>query len=130
MSARDVQQVWQGDVGGMRAAHRTGAGRCSGERALPLRTEADAVAASARTLAEQMSDLDDEFPLGDGVADLTTWVVCPYCGEEIELGVDPGGGTVQEYVEDCEVCCRPLQLTVSWDVGGAAHAVASTDDDA
>jgi hypothetical protein len=77
-----------------------------------------------------MNDLDDEFPLGDGVADLTAWVTCPYCGEEIELAVDPGGGTVQEYVEDCEVCCRPMQLTVSWDQDGAAHAESVTDDDA
>lgn len=74
--------------------------------------------------------LDDEFPLGDGVADLTTWVTCPYCGEEIELVVDPGGGAVQQYVEDCEVCCRPIQLTVSWDAEGNAHADAGTDDDA
>jgi hypothetical protein len=77
-----------------------------------------------------VSDLDDEFPLGDGVADVTAWVACPYCGEELELAVDPGGGDVQEYVEDCEVCCRPLQLTVAWDADGAAHASAATDDDA
>jgi hypothetical protein len=76
-----------------------------------------------------MSDLDEEFPLGDGVVDLTAWVACPYCGEELELAVDPGGGSVQEYVEDCEVCCRPLQLTVSWDEDGVAHAEAATDDD-
>jgi ribosomal protein L24E len=54
-----------------------------------------------------MSDyLDAAFPLGDGVADVTARVTCPYCGEEIELAVDPGGGSLQEYVEDCEVCCR------------------------
>ncbi|MGH7448328.1 MAG: CPXCG motif-containing cysteine-rich protein [Longimicrobiales bacterium] len=76
-----------------------------------------------------MSDLDDEFPLGDGVADLTAWVACPYCGEEIELFIDPGGGAVQDYVEDCEVCCRPLQLTVSWDAQGTAHLEAVTDDE-
>ncbi|HUF49650.1 MAG TPA: CPXCG motif-containing cysteine-rich protein [Longimicrobiales bacterium] len=70
----------------------------------------------------------DEFPLGDGVADLTAWLTCPYCGEDIELAVDPGGGAVQEYVEDCEVCCRPLQLTVSWDADGAASVYATTDD--
>ena len=77
-----------------------------------------------------MSYLDDEFPLGDGVADLAAWVVCPSCGEAIELAVDPGGGPVQQYVEDCEVCCRPMQLTVSWDTKGSAHAEAVGDDDA
>ena len=77
-----------------------------------------------------MSNLDDEFPLGDGVADLTALVNCPYCGEQVELALDPGGGQGQEYVEDCEVCCRPMMLTVSWDDEGTAHVDAVTDDDA
>jgi hypothetical protein len=75
-----------------------------------------------------MTALDDEFPLGDGVADLSAHVACPYCGEDIELAIDPGGGPVQDYVEDCEVCCSPLQLTVSWDEHGAARVDAATDD--
>ena len=32
---------------------------------------------------------------------------CPYCGESIELLIDASGGD-EEYIEDCEVCCRPL----------------------
>jgi hypothetical protein len=76
-----------------------------------------------------MSELDDEFPLGDGVADLVARIACPYCGELIDLAIDPGGGAVQEYVEDCEVCCRPLQLTVTWDDEGAAHVDAATEAD-
>lgn len=32
---------------------------------------------------------------------------CPFCGEREEIYVDLGGGTRQEYVEDCAVCCRP-----------------------
>ncbi|KGI78870.1 CPXCG motif-containing cysteine-rich protein [Oleiagrimonas soli] len=36
---------------------------------------------------------------------------CPYCGEPIELTVDC---TVeaQRYIEDCEVCCRPIDIEV------------------
>jgi hypothetical protein len=83
-----------------------------------------------RSADERVSRLDEEFPLGDGVADVTGWVSCPYCGEEIELAIDPGGGAVQEYVEDCAVCCRPLQLRVNWDADGAAYIEAGTDDDA
>jgi hypothetical protein len=71
---------------------------------------------------------DDTFPLGDGVADVTAWAACPYCGSDLELAVDPGGGAVQQYIEDCEVCCRPLQLTVRWDAAGTAHLEAETDD--
>lgn len=37
----------------------------------------------------------------------TRRVSCPFCGEAEELYVDLGGGTRQEYVEDCAVCCRP-----------------------
>lgn len=76
-----------------------------------------------------MSDLDETFPLGHGVADVTTAVACPYCGENVELAIDPGGGTVQRYVEDCEVCCRPMQITVRWDAHGSAQADAVTDED-
>ena len=40
-------------------------------------------------------------------------VLCPYCGEINEIGLDPGGGGHQEYVEDCQVCCRPMTLLVT-----------------
>jgi hypothetical protein len=36
----------------------------------------------------------------------------------IEIILDPGGGDEQEYVEDCEVCCRPWQVFVTWDSEG------------
>lgn len=32
---------------------------------------------------------------------------CDSCGEEIVVPVDPSQGRVQEYIEDCPVCCRP-----------------------
>ncbi|MGS2717330.1 CPXCG motif-containing cysteine-rich protein [Eionea flava] len=32
---------------------------------------------------------------------------CPYCGEPIELVIDPSEEE-QEYIEDCFVCCRPI----------------------
>lgn len=58
--------------------------------------------------------LDEEFPLGDGVAETEASIVCPYCGESVEVAVDPGSGTEQEYVEDCPVCCRPWQVLVQY----------------
>jgi hypothetical protein len=63
-------------------------------------------------------DLDDEFPLGDGTAESSADVVCPYCGEPVTIAVDPGGGTIQQYVEDCEVCCNPWQVSVRF-IGGS-----------
>ena len=37
---------------------------------------------------------------------------CPYCGEPVSLLIDESGGRVQRYVEDCAVCCRPLDVGV------------------
>ena len=45
------------------------------------------------------------------IASETVQVLCPYCGERVELFVD---ATLphQQYVEDCEVCCRPMLVTI------------------
>lgn len=47
-------------------------------------------------------------------------VSCPYCGESIELAVDASAGPTA-YVEDCAVCCQPMQVRV--DVDGDAVSV-------
>ena len=39
---------------------------------------------------------------------------CPYCGEPITVLVDTSE-PAQEYIEDCEVCCRPMVLTTCFD---------------
>ena len=36
----------------------------------------------------------------------STEVQCPWCWERVTLYIDPE--TQGEFVEDCEVCCRPL----------------------
>ncbi len=45
-------------------------------------------------------------------------VLCPYCGERLETRVDL---TADEpsYIEDCEVCCRPIEFQLERDPGGA-----------
>ena len=43
-------------------------------------------------------------------------VDCPYCGEPLELSVDESGGATQTYVEDCAVCCQPMEVLV--EIGG------------
>ena len=65
--------------------------------------------------------LDDDFPLGDGVADLEAEVGCPYCGESCSITLDPGSGVTQEYVEDCPVCCQPWRVTVRYQEDGTAE---------
>jgi hypothetical protein len=78
----------------------------------------------------QHDDLDEEFPLGDGTADTDGAVVCPYCGEANDVALDPGSGARQEYVEDCQVCCQPWRVHVSYDGTGHATVFAEPLDDA
>ena len=37
---------------------------------------------------------------------------CPYCWEEISMLLDPSVSS--SYVEDCEVCCNPIQVTTNF----------------
>lgn len=53
---------------------------------------------------------------------------CPYCGEPLTLEVDEYGGRRQSYVEDCAVCCRPIEVQVSLD-GEQADLVARRQDE-
>jgi hypothetical protein len=55
-------------------------------------------------------------------------IQCPYCWETLEVSVDP---TVpeQEYVEDCQVCCRPILLTVVFDDNLTPHVDARAEND-
>ncbi len=46
-------------------------------------------------------------------------IICPWCGEEVRIYVDPSGGE-QGYVEDCWVCCRPIEITLEIDRDGGA----------
>jgi len=50
---------------------------------------------------------------------------CAYCFEPNSIFVDPSGGNFQSYVEDCQVCCRPNFLSISWDDAQEAFLVDS-----
>ena len=61
-----------------------------------------------------------------GAQEGDTWdteaeVTCPYCGENVTIGLDPGGGRIQTYVEDCQVCCQPWRVHVTYDHHGVAQ---------
>ena len=42
----------------------------------------------------------------------STKVSCPYCGELIELLLEPWD-EIQQYYEDCQVCCQPILIKIS-----------------
>lgn len=45
---------------------------------------------------------------------IETRVQCPYCWEQFSLLVDASIDS-QAYVEDCEVCCRPIDFIIEID---------------
>lgn len=54
-------------------------------------------------------------------------VNCAFCGEQIEIEIDPSAARRQSYVEDCQVCCRPLVITVVFDELG--HATVGVENE-
>jgi hypothetical protein len=71
-------------------------------------------------LSKESEELEEDFPLGDGSAATDAVVYCPYCNESVEISLDPGSGSSQQYVEDCEVCCQPWTVNVQYREDGAA----------
>lgn len=48
---------------------------------------------------------------------------CAGCGEWNEITVDESAGNRQSYVEDCQVCCKPNVLRVTWDFGAGEFVI-------
>lgn len=55
-------------------------------------------------------------------------IYCPYCGEPIEILVDASVDS-QRYVEDCQVCCRPIEIAVVVDEDGELQVNATSEND-
>jgi hypothetical protein len=55
-------------------------------------------------------------------------VQCPYCGESFETQVDTSSGSAR-YVEDCQICCRPIEFILEVDHAGALQALSTLRSD-
>jgi len=55
-------------------------------------------------------------------------VDCPYCGESIDVLLDPNESD-QSYIEDCQVCCRPIMFNFTTDVDGDITVSVRTDNE-
>ena len=53
---------------------------------------------------------------------------CPCCGESISILVDDSLPE-QSYVEDCQVCCRPIVFDVTVDADGEATVAARAENE-
>ena len=48
---------------------------------------------------------------------------CAGCGEWNEIVVDESAGSRQDYVEDCQVCCKPNLLAVAWNRSAREYTI-------
>lgn len=55
-------------------------------------------------------------------------IQCPYCWELIEVVID-GTDEAQQYIEDCQVCCRPINFVVQFDSQGQLNCEVYRDDE-
>ena len=55
-------------------------------------------------------------------------VECPYCGERFETPVDTSSGSAR-YVEDCQVCCQPIDFSVEVDYEGVLQGLSTLRSD-
>jgi hypothetical protein len=55
-------------------------------------------------------------------------VECPYCGERFETTADTSGGE-QDYIEDCPVCCRPIEFHLETGLAGELVSLTPRRDD-
>jgi hypothetical protein len=74
------------------------------------------------------ADVDDAFTRSDGTAETEAHIHCPYCAAPNEIALDPGSGDDQEYVEDCQVCCRPILMYVTYGRDGRAEVDVHASD--
>ena len=54
---------------------------------------------------------------------------CPYCGETIEVLIDSSDAG-QQYIEDCQVCCKPINFLVNESVNGEIRVNVYSEDEA
>ncbi len=59
-------------------------------------------------------------------------IQCPYCGEWMDILLDCAfleqGSTEDAYIEDCQVCCRPMHIRVTQESGELSVRVLTEND--
>jgi hypothetical protein len=55
-------------------------------------------------------------------------ISCPYCGEVITILVDESVDE-QQYIEDCQVCCRPMDIRVHISANGSLRVEALDENE-
>lgn len=55
-------------------------------------------------------------------------ILCPYCGERISVMAESTVGD-QRFIEDCTVCCKPIEFELTIDRDGDPVVVARRESD-
>ncbi len=55
-------------------------------------------------------------------------ISCPYCGEVIDVVVEVLDES-QEYIEDCQVCCRPIVFNIDVAFDGSTLVQVRSEND-
>ncbi len=74
---------------------------------------------------DELYGLEPVFEPGAGDSDELSGFVsvqCPYCGESFDTAVDLSAGSFS-YIEDCQVCCQPIELAGEVDEAGRLKAL-------
>lgn len=57
-------------------------------------------------------------------------ITCPYCNENNEILIEfTEDGAVQDYIEDCQVCCQPIHILVDINGLGDLFIIAKREDE-
>jgi len=56
------------------------------------------------------------------------WVECPYCGESFETPADTSSGSAR-YIEDCQICCQPIEFSLEVDQAGVLQSLSALRND-
>lgn len=102
---------------------RNAAAKRSTGRPSPSKKGAAKAGAKAKSAAVEEEDAPkafdpDEFRVEEFTPKAFKWaeVECPYCGESFDVRVSTGEEG-QSMVQNCQVCCKPVQLSVEVDEG-------------
>jgi hypothetical protein len=55
-------------------------------------------------------------------------IECPYCGEHLDVLIDQSEAG-QTYIEDCQVCCRPINFSLVADLDGNIDISVRSDNE-
>ncbi|MGC9401236.1 CPXCG motif-containing cysteine-rich protein [Vibrio genomosp. F10] len=55
-------------------------------------------------------------------------IECPYCGETIDVLID-ASDIEQQYIEDCQVCCKPITFLILENNDGSLMANVYSEND-